>query len=147
MYQNQAQLRRFVQNAKDGHGLGKKMYFGMVDEKLAAAIKEGTGLNLEGHNVTLRADNVRKIFKSHGNSATEAPRGQRPVEISDFLKIPQVIGEPDGINLSDQDYYGKPAIEFVKTIDGSKITVITVDSGGSLDLFVQTMYAGIKKEA
>ena len=36
---------------------------------------------------------------------------------------------------------------FDKIIDGSRLTAVAVDSGGSLDLFIQNMYAGAKKES
>ena len=45
------------------------MYFGTIGKRLAEKIKEKTSLDLFGRNVTLRADNVRKILKpeSHGD--------------------------------------------------------------------------------
>ena len=121
------------------------MYFGIVAGDLAARIYQETGLDFSGLNVTLRADNVRKIFEHHGTEATEAPRGQRPITADDFQLIPIVIGEPDTIVKGE--YQGRPAAEFRKVIDGSRVSVFAVDSGkSSLDLFVQTMYAGVKKE-
>ena len=119
------------------------MYFGRVGKELSKAVKKATGYNFEGKNVTLRTDNVRKILKDHGIEKKEAARGQRAISENNFANIPRVISEPDNIKKSIYD--SKPAAEFVKTIDGSRITVIAVDSGGSLDLYVQTMYAGVKK--
>ena len=40
--------------------------------------------------------------------------------------------------------WNRPLV-FEKNVDGSKVTVVAVDSGGSLDLFMQTMYAGQQK--
>lgn len=147
IFSDTQQLMEFVANAQTNKNLAQKMYFGTVDSDLAAAIKEKTGLDTYGRNVTLRADNIRKMFKSHGNEAKEKTRGQRAITADDFALIPNVIGEPDSIVRSPDDYKEKPAIMFEKTVDGSRITVVAVDSGGSLDLFVQTMYAGIKKES
>lgn len=144
VYENAEQLKSFVEKARADSGYVSKIYFGTVDGALAAEIMNETGYDLRGKNVTLRADNVRKIFKDHGQERTEAPRGQRPVTVEDFAKIPDVIGSPDSI--TEGDYFGKQAVEFKKVIDGSRITVFAVDSGGSsLDLYVQTMYAGKKK--
>lgn len=144
VYENAEQLKNFVEKARADSGYVSKIYFGTVDGALAAEIMNETGYDLRGKNVTLRADNVRKIFKDHGQERTEAPRGQRPVTVEDFAKIPDVIGSPDSI--TEGDYFGKQAVEFKKVIDGSRITVFAVDSGGSsLDLYVQTMYAGKKK--
>lgn len=144
VYENAEQLKSFVEKARADGGYVSKIYFGTVDGALAAEIMNETGYDLRGKNVTLRADNVRKIFKDHGQERTEAPRGQRPVTVEDFAKIPDVIGNPDSIE--EGAYKGKPAVEFKKAIDGSRVTVFAVDSGGaSLELFVQTMYMGKKK--
>ena len=144
VYENAEQLKNFVEKAKSDNNYVSKIYFGTVDGLLAEEIMNETGYDFQGKNVTLRADNVRKIFKDHGAESTEAPRGQRPITADDFGKIPEVIGNPDSI--SESEYFGRPAAEFKKTIDNSRITVFAVDSGGSsLDLYVQTMYAGRKK--
>lgn len=144
VYENAEQLKNFVEKAKSDNNYVSKIYFGTVDGLLAEEIMNETGYDFQGKNVTLRADNVRKIFKDHGTERTEAPRGQRPITADDFGKIPEVIGNPDSI--SEGEYKGRPAVEFKKTIDNSRITVFAVDSGGaSLELFVQTMYAGRKK--
>lgn len=146
VYSNEQQLVNFVQDAVDGKNLSQKMYFGMVSEDLAQRIKKDTGLDLLGRNITLRAGNIRKILlNSHGNQAQEQLRGQRAVNISDFTKIIDVIGSPDKIERSQKDYNGKPAVLFEKTIARAQYTIIAVDSGSSLDLFVQTMYIGTKK--
>ena len=144
VYENVEQLKNFVEKARSDKNYVSKIYFGTVDGSLAEEIMNETGYDFRGKNVTLRADNVRKIFKDHGTEAMEAPRGQRPVTAEDFRKIPEVIGNPDSI--SEGEYKGRSAVEFKKTIDNSRITVFAVDSGGSsLELFVQTMYAGRKK--
>lgn len=91
----------------------------------------------------MRADHVRKIFKDHGSIKSETARGQRAITANDFTLIPDVISEPEKIKKST--YNNRPAAEFIKVIDGSRVTVIAVDSGGSLDLYVQTMYASAKK--
>ncbi|MGN1473249.1 MAG: hypothetical protein ACI4WZ_04180, partial [Eubacteriales bacterium] len=145
VYENEAQLFQFVYHARRDGSFVKKMYFGKVSAELARRIKQDTKIEALGRNVTLRADNVRKIFRDHGTINTEEPRGQRPITEFDFTKIPDIIGDPDVIESGS--YIGKPAIQFKKTINGSRITVFAVDSGtSSLDLYVQTMFAGQKKE-
>ena len=147
VYESDVQLMDFVERAMSVPEYKAKMYFGMVGEHLAKRIQADTGLSLLGRNVTLRADNVKKVLKptAHGDSAFEQNRGQEAVKKEDFCKIPIVISEPDTIKRSTDDYKGKPAVIFEKTIDNQKITIVAVDSGGSLDLFVQTMYLGKKK--
>ena len=145
VYENSAQLDLFVKRAIEDKGFTGKMFFGVVGNDLANAIETATGYNFTGRNVTLRADHVRKIFKDHGSIKSETARGQRAITANDFTLIPDVISEPEKIKKST--YNNRPAAEFIKVIDGSRVTVIAVDSGGSLDLYVQTMYASAKKEA
>ena len=121
------------------------MYFGIVSDNLVARVEAETGVKLKKLNVTLRAGNVRKVFKDHGSETTEKLRGQRAIEIEDFALIPDVIETPDSIEISE--YKGKTALNFTKVISNSRVSVYAVDSGSSLELFVQTMYAGKKKES
>lgn len=144
VYRNDVQLRHFIQNAIDGHGLGKKMYFGSIPSNLADRVKTDTGLNVEGYNCTLRASEVRKIISDHGSEHTETPRGQRAITVEDLMSIPEIIQSPDEIRRSVDDFEGKPVIEFVKTING-RTTVVAYVSGKHLDLTVQTMYSGKSK--
>ena len=139
------QVVAFAKKAITDKSFVSKIYFGFVGKKLANRIKVDTGYDFFGKNVTLRADNIRKITKDHGNEKKERSRGQRAVTPNDYALIPQVIGEPDEIRKAT--YKNREAAIFVKNIDGSKISVVAVDSGGSLDLFVQTMYSGAKKES
>lgn len=143
VYENSAQLDLFVKRAIEDKGFTGKMFFGVVGNDLANAIETATGYNFTGRNVTLRADHVRKIFKDHSSIKSETARGQRAITANDFTLIPDVISEPEKIKKST--YNNRPAAEFIKVIDGSRVTVIAVDSGGSLDLYVQTMYASAKK--
>ena len=145
IFKNGEQVVEFVKKAITDKSFVSKIYFGIVGEKLANRIKADTGYDFSGKNVTLRADNIRKITKDHGNEIKERSRGQRAVMPNDYAFIPQVIGEPNEIRKAT--YKNREAAIFVKNIDGSKLSVVAVDSGGSLDLFVQTMYAGTKKES
>lgn len=63
----------------------------------------------------------------------------------DFWGIPNVILDADEIKLSEKEYNGKPAIEFIKRKDNERKTVVAVVSDDHMDLFVQTSYINIKK--
>lgn len=144
IYENDNQLRQFIDGARKGENLSQKIYFGAIPKSLALRIKKDTGVEVENFNCTLRASEIRKIISDHGNERTESLRGQRAVVEDDFIAIPQIIQSPDEIRLSDKQFEGKPVIEFVKTING-RTTVVSYVSKKHLDLTVQTMYSGIKK--
>ena len=120
------------------------MYFGTVGVQLANKIKAATKYDFTNKNVSLRADNVRKVSKhSHGNEEKENSKDQRAVTPDDYIKIPDAISEPDKIIPSK--YRGQPAAIFEKTYGNERVRIIAVDSGGSsLELFVQTMYINKK---
>ena len=144
VYSSDAQLREFIKDARAGKIGGRKMYFGMVPQNLAQKIMSETGINVDGYNCSLSAYEIQKIFKDHGNAATERLRGQRAVTEDDVAAIPEILQNADTIVPSDKKYNGKPAIQFAKNGNG-RVNLVAVVSDKHLDLFVQTMYAGIKK--
>ena len=145
LFEGVQQFRRFIQNALSGaKQTNKKMYFGMVSADLAAEIKAETGIDVEGYNLSLGENEIRKINKSHGNESTETTRGQRAVTEADYLNIPDVVQSPDAISLSSKTYEGKPVIEF-RQYNGNETTVVAaVVSDRRLDLFVQTTFINKK---
>ncbi len=141
IYENDAQLLQFVKDSIANKDAANKMYFGIISGDLAKRIKADTGLDFNGKNAVLRAMNVRKILlHDHGNVESEKLRGQVAVTETDFLAIKDIFGDPDIIKPEAQGYNGKPAATFEKVIGDKKYTMFVVDSGGSLDIFVQTMY-------
>ena len=90
IYSSNYELTEFVRKSVNNKSFVGKMYFGRVGKELSKAIKEATGYNFEGKNVTIRADNVRKIIKDHGVAKKEATRGQRAISENDFINIPKV---------------------------------------------------------
>lgn len=144
VYENELQLRQFIDDARNGKNLSQKIYFGSIPESLAERIKHDTGLDVKSYNCTLRASEIRKIISIHSNEESESERGQRAITEDDFVAIPQIIQDPDEIRLSNKLFEGKPVITFVKTING-KTTVAAYVSKKHMDLTVQTMYSGKNK--
>ena len=139
------QFKQFVKNALSGEEkTNKKMYFGAIGNELASDISKSTGLDVDGYNLTLGEDEIRKIKKSHGDESKEAPRGQRAVTEADYIAIPDIVQNADSIKRSDSDYNGKPAIEFRKANGNETTTVVAVVSDKRLDVFVQTEYVNKK---
>jgi hypothetical protein len=146
IYESESQLLDFIRHArKNSKPPNKKMYFGTIPEDMAARIKKDTGAEVKGYNFSISENEIRKIFKSHGSEATEAPRGQRAITEADIASIPKIVQNPDKIILDNMLYNGKPAIKFVKTING-RTTVVSYVSDRHSDLAVQTMYSGKTKD-
>lgn len=149
VYENENQLRNFIQKSLDGEYLSvkKKMYFGAISTDLAERIFNETGVDAENYNITISSNEIRKILlNSHGDEKKENLRGQRAITEDDILAIPKIIEEADFIELDRKKYDGKPIIRFIKTING-KTTVVSYVSQKKHDLGVQTMYSSIKKDS
>ena len=145
IYQNEAQLSDFIDNAIKGNNLNQKIYFGIIGEDLSNRIKNDTSVDVKNYNVVLKASEVRKILLySHGDAQKESMRGQRIVTKEDLMLIPLIITEPEYIRDAGVTDDNKPAISFEKTVKG-KTTVITYVSDKHMNLSVQTMYAGKEK--
>ena len=146
IYRDNIQLEEFINEALNNKNYDRKMYFGKIPANLAEDIRNilAKDIDVEGYNCALDSYHIRKINASHGNEVNERLLGQRGVTVNDYETIPSVISNPD--SLTDQGLYnGKPAIGFVKYINGEKFTVIGVISDKHMDLFVQTSYIGAKK--
>lgn len=145
LYESQEQLERFIDNALSNNTSNQKFYFGRIGQDLARRIWDETGVDIEGYNCTLRANEVKKILNnSHGNQETEALRGQRAVTKEDLMRIPEIIQSPDNIQLDSKLFEGKPVILFSKT-DKGRTTVVSYVSRRHQDLTTQTMYITTKR--
>lgn len=145
LYESQEQLERFIDNALSNNTSNQKFYFGRIGQDLAQRIWDETGVDIEGYNCTLRANEVKKILNnSHGNQETEALRGQRAVTKEDLMRIPEIIQSPDNIQLDSKLFEGKPVILFSKT-DKGRTTVVSYVSRRHQDLTTQTMYITTKR--
>lgn len=114
----------------------------MIEDDIADLVKEKLDLDIKNFNCALYSDNIRKIFKDHGDELKENLRGQRAVLNKDLFLIPKIIGCPDEVESSG--FYNKfPVIKFKK----DDITIVAVISEGVLDLYTQTMYISKKNRS
>lgn len=144
LYHSKEQLQKFVNDARQHKNLNKKMYFGVISNEMAEYIKNETGVDVKGYNVALRADNILKIFNSHGNETFELSRGQRAIADEDILKLPQLLnnidyaeyaGKYNGMQNSNNDFIN------LKSSKDDTITIGAFKQKKYLDLRIHTMYA------
>ncbi len=125
MYESDAQLEQFIEDALNKRNLDKRCISAGFLLTLAQRVMDETGMDIDGYNCTIQAQEIRKILvHSHGNEAFERARGQRAITKEDIINIPEVISSPDSISLSPKLYEGKPVIRFSKTING-RTTVVS----------------------
>lgn len=135
---NDNDILNFVKNAKQ-QSSNKKIFVSKIVKGVATTIKEQLGINVYDYNISIKNDDIRKIYKDHGTEKTEIPRGQVPISDSDFLKVREVVNNPDTIELAGKTPQGKDAIRFEKNIDGN-LVIITYVSDKHKNLELQTMY-------
>lgn len=124
----------------DSKSGNKNYYLGQVSEELAADIFNKTGIDVESYNIQMSSDNIRHIYKDHGDVKTETGRNQIPLDAELIAKLPQVFDNPDEISISSNpDTRGRKVIMFEKRING-KIIVAEAISAGKHRLSLDTMY-------
>ena len=137
------EIHEFIQKSKN-KDYSKTLYYGIIGEDFLKVIEKETEIELKECNLALRSDEVRKIYKDHGDEYKEGLRGQRAVRENDLINIPQIIFEADEISADYLKGNNTPAITFKKKI-GEECTIVTVYSGKHQELRIQTMYISNKK--
>lgn len=135
---NDNDILDFVKKAKQQIN-NKRIFVSKIVKDVASRIKNKLGINVEDYNISIKNDDIRKIYKDHGSEKTEILRGQVPITDSDFLKVREVVNNPDVIELAGKTPQGKDAIRFEKNIDGN-LVIITYVSDKHKNLELQTMY-------
>lgn len=79
--------------------------------------------------------------KSHHGSDKEYQRGQIPWTDEDFLKIPDVVSDPDKVEFGGRTRYNQqPALKVYKKLDDGTVVVLEEVRKGRKKLMLQTAY-------
>ncbi|MDO4706716.1 MAG: phage minor head protein [Comamonadaceae bacterium] len=117
-----AALQQFAQTAQETKGRKIVMHVGPLSSapriEQATTTPDKPGLDLSGYTISLDNSGVHHAFKMHGNSKTEANRGQIAVDIPDFGVLEQVVNHPDAIKPDGKNISGRDVLLFTKLIDG-----------------------------
>jgi len=132
-------IYNFIENALAGNKTGKKLLLGKIGKGTAKRIKNESGavIDLTGFNLELRADEIRHLFKEHGNAKTENPRGQRAITIDDVANFANIVQNFDKVAVS-----GFNGLKFVKKANG-RISTITLYAEGNKSLSLKTMWVNV----
>lgn len=141
-----ADIMDFVDEAINSKSSNKTIYFGKINDSLAQEIYNSTGIDVKGYNLSLKANNIKKILKDHGDVKTEELRGQVAVTKNDFRYIDDIVLENDTFFSSGTTPAGKPSITFEKVIN-EKYMLVEYVSDKHHTLEVQTMWKNKKKNS
>ena len=99
----------------------ERLHIGIISDKTAALVKASTGEDIKGYDFVLASNFVFHIYDSHGNEATEAPRGQKAVDDANIENIIEAVIDPDDISLVS-DSTGT-ALRFEKVLEGRNVAI------------------------
>ncbi|MEN6440534.1 MAG: transglycosylase SLT domain-containing protein, partial [Syntrophobacter sp.] len=121
-------------------GAKKSVTIGKIEDAEASNLKDNTGIDgLEGYAHTIDNFSMRHILKTHGQSSTEASRGQAPITRDDLSRIPEIIQSPDKIENAGKSPLGLDTIKYTKTFNGEIYYLEEVRTGRK-ELATKTMW-------
>ena len=81
--------------------------------------------DLDGKSIVLSMDEIRHLFKHHGNAESEALRGQDAITDENFREVLSAIFDPDTVEKSE-DKSGVISLVFQKEYNGTTTAVTVV---------------------
>lgn len=97
--------------------------------RAATEMFQNLGIDVSGYQHMVDNSGIRHTFIQHGQAGTELPRGQEPVTPEDFGNLPDVIANPDTVELAGKTKQGRETIQYRKRINGHIIVVEEARTG------------------
>ena len=117
-------IYEFLYSALDGNEAGR-LFIGKLKPDIVAKILSETSVSAYGKSIVLTMDELRHLFKQHGNPEKEAKRGQEAITDENFGEILSAMFEPDSIT-SSEDESGVVSLVFHKENNGTTTAVTVV---------------------
>ncbi len=95
----------------------KSVVYGEVTGVQAAAIEKATNIDISGFERVLDSYGIKHILKNHGG-ASEELRGQEPITLEDFKKIPDVVENYDKVFRTGINKRELETIAYLKRTNG-----------------------------
>ena len=114
------QIKAFINHSKVNPPF-ERIHIGIISDKTAELVKKRTGENIEGYDFVLSSNFVFHIYDSHGNEATEAPRGQKAVDDANIENIIEAVIDPDDVSLVSNST--GTALRFEKVLEGRNVAI------------------------
>ena len=114
------EIIEFIKHSKTNPPF-ERLHIGIISDKTAELVKASTGEDIKGYDFVLASNFVFHIYDSHGNEATEAPRGQKAVDDANIENIIEAVIDPDEVSLVS-DSTGT-ALRFEKLLEGRNVAI------------------------
>lgn len=114
-------IKDFIDKAKPGIA-NRYLYIGRIPDNVAEMVKTAVDVDIYGKSVVLGANEISHIFKNHGESSTETPRGQIAVTRENIENIIDTIISPDKVR-KEVDKSNTISIIFTREHNGRNFAI------------------------
>jgi hypothetical protein len=119
-------------------GVSKEILFA-VSEHIVQTIKNLAEVDVSGYNHSIDVSGVNHAIKNHGNTKSEAKRGQIAITEKDFIKIPEMLTSPETIKHAGKNAKGNDVMLYTKKFN-DEIYLLEEIRTGRKELAFETMY-------
>lgn len=120
----------------------EKLYLGKVTDAARQRISDLLGYDVTSKDYIITSDGVKHVFDQHGDAGKETARGNIPLTDDIIEKLPEVLANPDSIDLGHQESRGdRSGIVFQKAFPNGTIVYIQFDNSGRGTIEGKTIYA------
>ena len=127
-------LIAFMQNPKDNRK--RFVVLDFIGKEEAEAIYLVAGIETESMIRVIELYGMQHSMRLHGGES-ERKRGQIPVKVEDFCKIPTIVALGT-VSIAGKDNTGRQLLQWQATIDG--ITYFYIEELRASELVLKTMY-------
>ena len=114
----------FVASSREG-AVNGRLFIGKLKSKTSLKIKNDTNVSTYGKSIVLTSDEIKHIFKHHGNTQSESLRGQEAITSENFVDVLEAIFEPDSVS-GEMDSNNTVSLIFKKNNNGVTTAVTIV---------------------
>lgn len=120
----------------------EKLYLGKVTDAARQRISDLLGYDVTSKDYIITSDGVKHVFDQHGDAGKETARGNIPLTDDIIEKLPEVLANPDSIDLGHQESRGdRSGIVFQKAFPNGTVVYIQFDNSGRGTIEGKTIYA------
>ena len=131
--------------ALDRRASAEFMTLGLATSGQVAALQSLKSVDVAGFDFAIDASAVLHVNRNHGSDASEAKRGQRAVEASDYARLPQMISTPDLVEDAGLSDIARPLVRYTKAFGKETWVAAFEVRNKRKTLALQTLSIRVKK--
>ena len=130
MFEEIADLLTYIKQSEiEGTNKNKTLLLGVISEEISLKIKEDSGIDIRGYNISIDAYGIKHVLQGHGDKKRENARGQQAVTENDFTMLFQIINQPDDVFFDGKDKFGRYCFQFQIQKEHKYVVIMEVRTG------------------